>query len=132
KKEKQKQYQRNLEIFESKATQLYELLKLKEEAELRFESTLADRAVLAMSFIQHQHYIEQLEEKVNALQPEVQEARNSLKKTQVQLSEAHVEVKKFEKLIDQKLATQNLLIKKEENKQMDELSMKQFINFKNR
>ncbi|MCA0969140.1 flagellar export protein FliJ [Halobacillus litoralis] len=132
KQEHQKNYQRSVEVFEEKATLLYETLKEKEMEEFRFEKQLAEQSVQAMSFIQHQQYIERLEEKVKSLQPRVNQAREQMKTKQKQLTTAHVEVKKFEKIIEQKVEKQEQWVKEEESKFMDELSMQQYLNFQNR
>lgn len=128
----QKLYQQNLEVFEIKATELYEVLKEKEESEKSFEKMLNSNTIQAFAFIQHQQYIKRLEKEIEALQPKVHEAREALRKSQINFNDAHVEVKKFEKLIEGKLEKQMLQLKEAENKQMDELSISQYIKFQNR
>ncbi|ASF39464.1 flagellar export protein FliJ [Halobacillus halophilus] len=130
--EQEKQHQSRVETFEQKATQLYEVLKEKEEAEQSFHQTLSKRTIQAMTFIQHQQYIERLEERIDSLQPEVQDARQAMYNSQEKLTDAYVEVKKFEKLIEQKQKKHQKWVKDEENKQMDDLSMRQFLNFQSR
>lgn len=132
KQEHQKKYQRAVENFEQKATTLYETLKKKEVAEQSFEEQLSLSTVQAASFIQHQQYIEKLDQRITALQPEVNHARNQMYEKQTHLTDAHVEVKKFEKIIERKVEKQKQWIKEEEHKFMDELSMQQYLNFQNR
>lgn len=132
KKEKQKQYQEQVEIFEEKAQQLYKVLKQKEEAERQFENCLRSGTVQAMSFIQHQHYLERLDQAIDDLQPQVHKARLGMQTSQEKLTDAYVEVKKFEKLIENKIEKQMFHLKQEENKHMDELSMTQYLNSQNR
>ncbi|MFZ0371312.1 MAG: flagellar export protein FliJ [Halobacillus sp.] len=130
--EQEKHHQTRVEAFEQKATQLYEVLKEKEEAEHSFHQILSKRTIQAMTFIQHQQYIERLEERIDLLQPEVQDARQAMYNSQEKLTDAYVEVKKFEKLIEQKQKKHQKWVKDEENKQMDDLSMRQFLNFQSR
>ncbi|MCA0983328.1 flagellar export protein FliJ [Halobacillus yeomjeoni] len=132
KKEKQKDYQHHVEVFEDRATRLCEALKQKESAEEQFQSQLSTKSIQAMTFIQHQHYIDRLEQKINELQPEVQKARTEMQVSQQKLTDAHIQVKKYEKLIENKLENEKFERKQEENKQMDELSMNQYLNSKNR
>ncbi len=127
-----KTYQNSVESFEEVATKLFHLLDEKEQAEAKFQGMIGRSKVNASSFIQHQHYIERLDQTVDALQPKVQEARNHMEAAQEKLTNAHVEVKKFQMLIDAKLERKEKWLKSEENKQMDELSMQQFLNYKNR
>ncbi|WP_079529847.1 flagellar export protein FliJ [Halobacillus hunanensis] len=132
KKEKQKLYQEQMDAFESVATRLYEKLKKREAAEQSFHESLTHSKVKAHSFIYHRRYIDQLDSEIMQLQPQVQQARTQMENAQAHLSSAHIEVKKFEKLIDNKLARHGQWLKEEETKQMDELSTRQYLNEKNR
>ncbi|GGF11030.1 hypothetical protein GCM10010954_07060 [Halobacillus andaensis] len=132
KKEKQKVYQEQVDHFETVATDLYELLKRKETAADQFAEQLKLQTVKAQSFIQHEQFIEQLDKQINELQPLVQQARNDMENAHEHLSSAHIEVKKFDSLIDRRLQKHKDWLKVEENKSMDELSTRQFLNYKNR
>lgn len=132
KNEFQKEYQQAVKSFEEHATLLYEALKEKEIAESTFEQQLAKQRMQAATFIEHQQYIERLEKRIESLQPTVNEARKVMLETQSNLTEAHVEVKKFEKLIERKQQKQQKILNDEEAKQMDELSIKQYLTFRNR
>lgn len=132
KQEHQKSYQRAVVTFEEKATKLYDTLKEKEDAERAFEEQLAKQTVQAASFIQHQQYLERLDQRLTALQPEVNQARTQMNQKQTHLTNAHVEVKKFEKIIERKVEKQEQWVKEEDMKFMDELSMQQYLNFQNR
>nr|WP_220127173.1 flagellar export protein FliJ [Halobacillus locisalis] len=132
KQEHLKSYQRAVATFEEKATMLYDTLKEKEVAERAFEDQLAKQTVQAVSFIQHQQYLERLDQRVKALQPEVNQARSQMNHKQAHLTNAHVEVKKFEKIIERKVEKREKWLKEEEMKFMDELSMQQYLNFQNR
>ncbi|WP_281975569.1 flagellar export protein FliJ [Halobacillus litoralis] len=132
KREKQLFHQEAVDIFERKAEQLYDALKKKETAVHEFNRKLSEKTVQAGSFIQHQNYIARLEEKIDSLQPAVQQARVKMQQSQSKLTEAHVEVKKYETLIENKYLKYQNWVKSEENKHMDELSMQQYLNFQNR
>ncbi|MFD2925524.1 flagellar export protein FliJ [Halobacillus naozhouensis] len=132
KKKKQKMYQEQVDAFESVATRLYEKLKKRESVEQSFHESITLSKVKAHSFIHHRRYIDQLDSEIMQLQPQVQHARLQMENAQNNLSSAHMEVKKFEKLIDNKLARHRQWLKEEEKKQMDELSTTQYLNEKNR
>lgn len=132
KQQAQKKHQDAVDSFEDQAQRLYEVLKEKEERVDQFNQTLAEHTVHADAFVQHQRYIQRLEEKIAFLQPEVQQARVNMKHSQVTLSAAHIEVKKFDTLIESKEQKKLQWLKSEENKHMDELSMQQYLNFQNR
>ncbi|MFC7061210.1 flagellar export protein FliJ [Halobacillus seohaensis] len=132
KKTKQKIYQEQVDQFETVATQLFEVLKEKEKAEEKFQEELKKATVQAQSFILHEQYIEQLDYNINLLQPKVQQARSEMEKAHQNFSSAYIEVKKYEKLIENKRVKRELWMKSEENKSMDELSTRQYLNYKNR
>jgi flagellar protein FliJ len=132
KQESQKVHKEAVDTFEKQAELLYETLRKKEEAVDKFNQTLTERAVEANAIVQHQRYIKRLEERIDSLQPAVQKARVHMQHSQVKLSAAHIEVKKFDTLIENKEAKQLNWIKSEENRNMDELSMQQYLNFQNR
>ncbi|WLR46948.1 flagellar export protein FliJ [Halobacillus litoralis] len=128
----QKLYQEAVNHFEKHAEELYECLKKKETAEKRFEQEMKYHTVRADAIVRHQRYIQGLQETIDHLQPVVQKARINMQQKQAKLSQAHMEVKKFEKIVEHKRDEQWHLMKSEENKQMDELSMQQYLNFQNR
>ena len=132
KNERQVDYQSAMAVFEQVATTLYTLLKQKEEAMALFEAEQRKKTVKASSFLQHQRYIDSLEKQIESLQPKVQKAREAMNARQVELTDAYVEMKKFEKVIDRKLEVEKQLRKEDEFRQMDDLSMKQYLNFQNR
>ncbi|MFC7320446.1 flagellar export protein FliJ [Halobacillus campisalis] len=129
---KQKIYQEQVDRFESVATELYEALKEKENAEEKFHEELRETKVRAQNFILHEQYIDQLNKKILNLQPRVQQARSVMETAHDNLSSAHIEVKKFEKLIEKKLTQHEDWLKAEESKAMDEVSTRQYLNYKNR
>lgn len=126
----QKAYSYSQERFESHATQLYTLLRKKEEAEASYEDYLQTMASIRQ--IQEQlTYIEQLRVQIHDLQQAVQKARSEMENKQQSLTSAHVEVKKFEKIIELRQEQQKELAQKDEEKLMDSISIQQFSNRKN-
>lgn len=130
--EKQKDYQSAVETFEEQAGALYEKLREKEQAVEQFNDTLSHGSVQAHAFVQHRQYIEHLDSALDDLQPSVQQARLKMEHARHVLTDAYVEVKKYEKLIDMKEEEHMLWMKHEEHRHMDELSMNQYMKFFNR
>ncbi|WP_028782787.1 flagellar export protein FliJ [Thalassobacillus devorans] len=128
----QEAYQQALSKFEETAQQLYETLKKKEDTGQLLQGKLANGNLSAHYFAQTQEFIARLDQKVMQLQPIVQSARSEMENCQHILTEAHVEVKKFDKLIDKKVQKWQLRQKEAEKQQMDELSLRQFLIERNR
>lgn len=124
-------YHQSIQYFEGVATKLYTLLKKKEKAEevqedYKQTTTLIDKIREQIS------YIESINKQISQLQQEVQAARTEMEAKQVKLTDAHVEVKKFEKIITYRKKEQEELFQKSEKKFMDEISVQQYLNQKNR
>lgn len=129
KRDAQKAYQQSIDFFEEIATQLYNLLRKKEVAEESYEGYL--HQTTPIDRIKEQvAYIEILNNQIMKLQHDVQKARNEMDTNHEKLTNAHVEVKKFEKIIGHRHKEDEELIKKNENAQMDEISMQQYFNQK--
>ncbi|MBP2077658.1 flagellar export protein FliJ [Oceanobacillus polygoni] len=127
----QRAYNQSLDSFEKVATELYHILQKKERAEDSYDQFL--HALTPIERIKEQSaYIEQLNRQINDLQFRVQKARSEMESKQHQLSDAHVEVKKFEKIIEIRKETKANIQKKMENAFMDEISITQFLSHKNR
>ncbi|KGX93328.1 hypothetical protein N781_12210 [Pontibacillus halophilus JSM 076056 = DSM 19796] len=125
--EVQQEYQTAQEQFEDVATQLYTLLKKKEQAEARYEQTL--QTGLSITTIQETvDYISRLEGQIASLQGSVQQARQHMNDQHVALQEAHVDTKKYEKLIQNKVEKQRQSELYYEKQQMDEISVQQFLS----
>ncbi|WLV25762.1 flagellar export protein FliJ [Aciduricibacillus chroicocephali] len=131
KKSAEKDYRTSMNIFESVAMKLYEALKKKENAENAYESYLQE--VTPIDVIKEQvAYIEILNKQIVHLQKEVQQARTAMEIRQDKLADAHIEVKKFEKIIEHRQQEKEEMIKKEEKAMMDEISIQQYLSYKNR
>lgn len=131
KKSAEKDYRTSMDAFETIAMKLYNALKKKETAETAYEGYL--QKVTPIDVIKEQvAYIEVLNKQIVHLQNQVQKARAAMEVKQDKLAEAHIEVKKFEKIIEHRQQEKEELIKKEEKAMMDEISIQQYLSYKNR
>ncbi len=115
------------EIFEEIATRLYQQLKTKEKAESDFEEVMQTNMTIT-KMKEQSLYISRLNGQIAALEQQVQQARNDMEQKQTMLTEAYVELKKVEKLIELREEEQETAQKKAENQLMDELSIRQYLN----
>lgn len=112
--------------FEKVAKQLYTQLKTKETA----ESTLIqmyERSEIILKIREQTIYIDALKNKINELQKEVQIARNDMEEKQHIVTEKHVELKKVETMIEKREQKAKEEAALAEMKQMDEISLNQYI-----
>ncbi len=123
----QKEYQESVDQFEEIATKLYHLLKQKEDAEAKYLQALESTTNVSTLHL-NQQYIARLDEQIGQLQPSVQQARGDMEQKQEVLSSAHVEMKKYEKIIERKEEYHRVSEIEHEKKEMDEISMQQFIS----
>lgn len=127
----QKAYKDAIDSFETVATELYYVLKQKEEAEKRYDQYIQS-SVAIEKVIQTMDYINELNGQIMELQSKVHIARNNMESKQLQLSDAYVEVKKYEKIIEH-INKENMDEKKRrESAFMDEISMFQYLRHKSR
>ncbi|QDP40177.1 flagellar export protein FliJ [Radiobacillus deserti] len=125
KKEAQKAYKQSVDSFEEVATKLYELLRKKEEAEENYQRQL-DKAVSIDMLASHSSYMDKLQQVIQEVQYTVNEARLNMESFQLKLTDAHIEVKKFEKMIENKKQKLSEQLKLQENSFMDEISLQQY------
>lgn len=112
--------------FEKVATQLYNTLKTKEEAEETLQNYMKTKA--AIEKIKEQSiYIDSLNKSIVSLQAKVQQARQEMEYKQQVLTEAHIEMKKIEKMIERRLQKEKELEKKMELDKMNEISIRQYL-----
>lgn len=127
----QKTYYNAMVFFEEIATQLYTLLRKKEDAEESYEDCL--QTTVPIEMIKEQvAYIELLNNQILRLQQKVQQARSDMQVKQLKLTDAHVEVKKYEKIIDTRRKSEEEVEAKQEKASMDEISIQQYVSHKNR
>ncbi|HLR72493.1 MAG TPA: flagellar export protein FliJ [Pseudogracilibacillus sp.] len=125
KKAAQKEQLKATEHFEEVATNLYKTLKTKEEAEHSLQTYMQTEATITR--IKEQSlYIRTLNEKIATLQKHVQNARRQMEVKQAKLTEAHVEVKKIEKMIEKRKQEQFERARKLETIELDEISIRQY------
>lgn len=127
----QKDYHQSIEYFEGVATQLFTLLKKKEKAE-EAQDEYIQNTIPIVKIRGQIAYIETLNKQILQLQQEVQAARTEMESKQVLLTDAHVEVKKFEKIITYRKKEQQEIMQRNEKISMDEISVQQYLNQKNR
>lgn len=131
KKAAQKAFITSQESFEKVAAKLYHLLKKKEIAEASYDEFIQKRTPIER--IREQiAYIEKLNEKIVELQREVQFRRNQMEQKQEDLSLAHIEVKKFESIIEKRKQEEIDKETRLENLLMDEISINQYLSNQNR
>lgn len=115
------------DYFEKVAKNLYYALKKKEQAEDGLYKYMKGKATIT-KIKEQSLYIDALNKKILTLQEQVQLARTQMEASQVKLTDAHVEVKKVEKLIEKRKSDQLELEQKLEKIEMDEISIRQFMN----
>ncbi|MEN1966874.1 flagellar export protein FliJ [Lentibacillus sp. N15] len=126
KQDAQKAYHYSQERFEDHAMQLYTLLRKKEAAEASYETCL--HTTTPINQIKEQlAYIEQLAVQIMQMQHAVQDARDEMELNQQSLTDAHVEVKKFEKIMELRQEQRNEVKRKEEKQTMDDISIQQYL-----
>ncbi|WP_078576311.1 flagellar export protein FliJ [Salipaludibacillus agaradhaerens] len=119
-------YTESVEEFEGVATQLYELLKKKEEIVEETEKKLLRG--LAISSIQlNEQNVSFLQTEINKLQLSTQKARQNMNEKEKYLLFKTVDLKKYEKMKKIKQAQYLENEKREELKFLDEVSIQQFV-----
>ncbi|CQR47698.1 Flagellar FliJ protein [Paraliobacillus sp. PM-2] len=126
KKTAQMEYRQSVDQFETIATRLYQLLKKKEEVEVQYNYYLQSTGTVT-TLATHHAYIDEIKNKINEMQVQVNQARTQMEEKQANLTNAHIEVKKFEKIIEKKQLDEKNIALYKEAKQLDETSMRQFL-----
>lgn len=117
---------KSVEFFEELAEQLYILLKKKEELER--ELSLTGSQAITIGEIQSKStYLDRLIEKAFLLQNEVNNARSIMEEARTNLTDAHIEVRKIEKMIELRKEEMQIQLNKVENNLMDEISIQQYM-----
>jgi flagellar protein FliJ len=126
-----KEYQSSVDHFESVATELYNLLKEKEDLEGTLHNQIQS-SITIHEIHSYQYYINLLSEQISRIQGIVQQARSKMETKHEHLSDSYVEMKKFEKLVEIKKHNEAERIKKAENEFLDEVSVQQFLRNRKR
>ncbi|SIQ73724.1 flagellar FliJ protein [Peribacillus simplex] len=120
-------YNAALKKFEEVAEKLYKLLKKKEEL-LEFQQEKLRTGLSVQEIRHHQLFMDNLEKLLSHFQQEVIEARYKMNNQRDILLERNIEVKKYEKMKENGFLKFLDVIKEAENKQMDEISIRQFLS----
>lgn len=127
KNEAQLDYKLAVTDFEKVAEELYNLLKLKETTEEKYQNALHSTGSVT-NLMTHHSYLQQLKTQILYVEAEVNNKRSVMEDKRSKLTDQHVEVKKFEKIIDHKWDSIKDKEKVAENKMLDEVSMRQYYN----
>lgn len=129
KKDAQLAYKKSVDLFEEVGTKLLKLLQRKEAVEASYEESLQSN--MNLDQIQDQlAYIEILNKQIEDLQLQVQKARYNMESKQQILTDAHVETKKFEKIIEIRKTEAQEVLKRAEATFMDDISIQQYLSHK--
>lgn len=120
-------YQSAVRKFEEAAEKLYELLKRKEDLET-FQSSKLEGGLPIQEIRHHQQFILNMQKSIEYYQKMVQNARNRMNFYQEKLLEMTIEVKKYEKVKQKDFRLYNEEIKQSEGRQMDDISIQQYMN----
>ncbi|MEL3971329.1 flagellar export protein FliJ [Rossellomorea oryzaecorticis] len=121
------QYKGAISKFEQVAEKLYEFLKKKEELEVHQADKLQN-GLSVQDIRHHQQFITNLEKTISYYQDLVIQARNRMNWYEEKLVDMNVEVKKYEKIKEKDLIIFQRNMKENENKQLDEVSVVQYMN----
>ncbi|PLS16677.1 flagellar export protein FliJ [Bacillus sp. M6-12] len=124
-------YNESRKSFEEVAEKLYKLLKKKEDLEAFQKDKLA--AGLPVQEIRHhQQFMENLDRIIDHYQKAVIEARSKMEFLHGKLLEHNMEVKKFEKIKEKDFQRFLDTRREDDNRNMDEISIQQFLGRENR
>lgn len=113
--------------FEKVAEKLYNLLKKKEEL-LDFQQTKLSAGLSVQEIRHNQLFMNNLEQLIDHCQKDVIQARHQMNLQQERLKEKNIEVKKYEKIKEKDFQKFLEVVKVAESKQMDEISIQQFLS----
>ena len=113
--------------FEQVAEKLYNLFKKKEEL-IDFQQIKLSTGLSVQEIRHNQLFMDNLEKLIEQCQKEVIQARHKMNLQQERLKEKNIEVKKYEKIKEKDFQKYLEVVKVAENKQMDEISIQQFLS----
>ncbi|MED4854620.1 flagellar export protein FliJ [Bacillus atrophaeus] len=124
--QKLSEYQKSVSEFETVAEKLYENMSKKEQLEKNKETKL--KSGMSVQEMRHyQQFVTNLENTIYHYQKLVMIKRNQMNEKQNVLTEKNIEVKKFEKMREKQFKMFALEDKAAEMKEMDDISIKQFM-----
>ncbi|KON92107.1 flagellar biosynthesis chaperone FliJ [Rossellomorea marisflavi] len=126
KEDMQEQYKSSVSKFQEAAEQLYGALKKKETLEaMQVEKLSTGLSILDIRH--HQQFITNLEKTISYFQNLVVQARNRMNWYEEKMIEMNMEVKKYERLKEKDFKAFLVRLQAEENKQLDEVSVTQYM-----
>lgn len=126
KEDMQEQYKSSVSKFQEAAEQLYGALKKKETLEAMQVEKLS-KGLSILDIRHHQQFITNLEKTISYFQNLVVQARNRMNWYEEKMIEMNMEVKKYERLKEKDFKAFLVRLQAEENKQLDEVSVTQYM-----
>ena len=124
------QYNQSLQLFETAGERLYEKLKEKEKL-IEQHTGKMKQGLSILEITSFQQFLISAERVIERLQQEVMFARQQMNLKKLKLEEKNIEVKKYEKLKKRDYDSYITAEKQLEAKQMDELSLQQYMLHRN-
>lgn len=126
KSKKEQEYQQSVEQFESMASSLYELLKQKEQMESVYQDRMST-GILIQDLQMNEKLVIQLQQQIHQVKLKTDQARDDMYQKEKEMQHALIECKKYEKVKDWKKEAYEQYVKREEEKQMDEISTRRYV-----
>ncbi|MBB6443844.1 flagellar export protein FliJ [Bacillus benzoevorans] len=120
-------YNESVKRFEQTAEKLYELMKRKEDLE-EYQSRRLSEGLPVQEIRHHQQFIANLQKSIDQYQKMVMNARNHMTFNQEKLLQKNIEVKKYVKIKEKDKIEFLDLLKQDEAKVMDDISIQQFVH----
>ncbi|MGF9856397.1 flagellar export protein FliJ [Priestia endophytica] len=120
------EYNEAVSQFEEVGQRLYQCLKHKENFIDEYNEEMSI-GVSVEKLKQSQNYMDYLEREIEVLQQKMNIARQTMRIKEVKLREKNIEVKKYEKMETKSLIHYQNLQRESEAKQMDEVSIQQYL-----
>ncbi len=124
------QYNQSLQQFETAGEKLYKKLKEKETL-IEQHTDKMKQGLSILEITSFQQFLTSAERVIERLQQEVMFARQQMNLKKLKLEEKNIEVKKYEKLKKRDYDSYITAEKQLEAKQMDELSLQQYMLHRN-
>ncbi|WP_411955449.1 flagellar export protein FliJ [Alkalibacillus sp. S2W] len=122
-------YNRAVDHFETEANKLYELLKSKEGLEKQLDNQMTS-GIKVDWMTSYYNYFNLIQDQESDLQKKVHQARLNMYKKQDAVQAAHQELKKINKIIDNKKEKQHQLNKQAELEFLDEIAVQHYSRAK--
>lgn len=122
---KEREYQQSVDQFEKVATALYELLRQKEEMEQIYEEKMK-RGMFIHDLQQNEQAMFHLQNEIQRVMQKTNIARMRMQKKEEEMKIAAMEWKKYKKMKERAYHEYKEEEKREEAKQMDELSLRKY------